>query len=274
MPEADPIFARLEFSLECAREAGELTLRAFRSRRFAVDAKDDGSHVTDADRDAETLIRDALERVFPDDGVFGEEHGERAGTSGYRWLIDPIDGTASFVHGVPLYGTLIAVERDGASVAGVIHMPALGETVHAARGHGAWHTTSESREAAPARVSTTRTLRESLLVMTAFDYFAKAGREAVFARLARAFARTRGWSDCYAHLLVATGRAEAAVEPSIKPWDVAPMTVILEEAGGRYTDWHGRASAYGPDGASTNGLIHEELLATLQGGDPRTGRYG
>ncbi len=263
MPAADPTLARLEFALECAREAGDLTLGYFRSRRFAVDAKDDGSHVTDADRDAETLIRDALERAFPDDAIFGEEHGERAGSSGYRWLIDPIDGTASFVHGVPLYGTLVAVEREGVSVAGVIHMPALDETVHAAHGHGAWHTKADSREAVPARVSAVRTLRESLLVLTAFDYFAQAGREDVFARLARAFARTRGWSDCYAHLLVATGRAEAAVEPSIKPWDVAPMTVILEEAGGRYTDWHGRASAYGPDGASTNGLIHEALLGVL-----------
>lgn len=263
MPAADPTLARLEFALECAREAGDLTLGYFRSRRFAVDAKDDGSHVTDADRDAETLIRDALERAFPDDAIFGEEHGERAGSSGYRWLIDPIDGTASFVHGVPLYGTLVAVERGGESVAGVIHMPALDETVHAARGHGAWHTMADSREPVPARVSATRTLRESMLVLTAFDYFAQAGREDAFARLARAFARTRGWSDCYAHLLVATGRAEAAVEPSIKPWDVAPMTVILEEAGGRYTDWHGRATAYGPDGASTNGWVHEELLGVL-----------
>jgi len=253
---------RLSFAVEAAREAGERTLRAFRSRRFGVDVKDDGTPVTDADRDAERALRAAIEASFPDDAILGEEFEDRPGSSGYRWIIDPIDGTKSFVHGVPLYGTLVAVERDRRSVAGVIRMPALDESVYAGEGSGAWHVAG-GESPVPARVSGVDDVSQAMMCTTSMDYFSRTGRGALFESLCGRFGATRGWSDCYAHVLVATGRAEVVVEPEISPWDVAPMTVIMREAGGRYTGWDGEETAYAPEGVSSNGLVHEAVLAML-----------
>jgi len=261
--DAAGVGSRLRFAIETARAAGERTLRLFDTPALAVDTKQDGSVVTEADRDAERFLREEIGSAFPEDGILGEEFGEREGTSGYRWILDPIDGTRSFVHGVPLYGTLVAVERERRSVAGVIRMPALDETVYAARGEGAWRQKGGD-DPVPARVSGVAALERAMLCTTAFDYFASGGREAIWFELARACGATRGWSDCYAHVLLATGRVEAVVEPEIKPWDIAPMTVIVEEAGGMCTDWSGVVTAYSPRALATNGLVHEAVLWLLR----------
>jgi histidinol phosphatase-like enzyme (inositol monophosphatase family) len=208
-------------------------------------------------------MRDGIRAAFPEDAVLGEEFGLTEGPSGYRWVLDPIDGTTSFIHGVPLYGTLIAVEREGRPVAGVIHMPALDETAYASLGHGAWHQRAGGAPV-PAHVSATESLSRAMVVTTSLDYFpSRAAHDAWLAIRARACA-TRGWSDCYAFLLVATGRADAAVEPSVKVWDVSAVRPIIEEAGGRFSDWSGRADATAPMCVVSNGRIHAELLDLLR----------
>jgi len=253
---------RLQLALRVAREAGELTLNYFNRRSFATEQKRDGSPVTTADREAEQLLRQAVAAAFPEDGFLGEEFGELPGRSGYRWIVDPIDGTTSFVHGVPLWGTLIGIEQEGRMVVGVIHMPALDESVYAAEGEGAWHTFRGSAPT-PARVSSTPALKDAMVCLTSFDYFTKTGREEAFHRIARASRSLRGWSDCYSHVLVATGRADAVVEPGVHVWDMAATQAIMPEAGGKSTDWNGVESPGSGHGVISNGLIHGSLLATL-----------
>lgn len=262
---------RLEAAVSIAREAGERTLPAFRSRRYGIETKLDGSVVTEVDRGTELWIRERVAEMFAEDGVLGEEHGELPGRSGFRWVVDPIDGTASFVRGVPLYGTLVSVERGGGkgeweSVVGVIAMPALGEMVYAGKGAGCWHVASgeDGRSPRPARVSEVRELGAATVCTTSLDYFVKTGRQRQYERLAEACTMMRGWSDCYAHVLVATGRVEAVVEPSIGRWDVAGMPVIMAEAGGRYSDLEGRAGAEWKNGVSSNAWVHEGLLAVMR----------
>mgnify|MGYP001261761650 CR=1 FL=1 len=238
---------RLRVAIELARAAGDLTLAYFR-RRVEVETKKDGSPVTVADRGAEALIRERLAARFPRDGVLGEEFGHTPGTSGFEWILDPMDGTISFVRGVPLYGTLIGVTHAGepgggggssaaGTVAGVIHMPALDEMVYAHRGGGCWHAVGGG-EPARCRASGAASLGDALVAMTDPNLFAR-HRPGSFGALGGACRAMRGWSDCYAHLLVATGRADAAVEPIVSVWDVAPMPVIMEEAGGVFFDWTG-----------------------------------
>lgn len=227
---------RARVAVELARAAGDLTLGYFR-KGVEVVSKADGSPVTVADRGAESLIRERLAARFPKDGVLGEEFGKAEGTSGFEWVLDPIDGTLSFVRGVPLYGTLIGVMQGGRSVAGVIHMPALAETVYAWRGGGCWYEVG-GREAERCRASGATRLSESLVAMTDPNLF-ESHRKGSFGAVSGACRAMRGWSDCYAHLLVATGRVDAAVEPIVSPWDVAPMGVIMEEAGGAFFDWRG-----------------------------------
>jgi histidinol-phosphatase len=253
---------RLSLALAAAREAGELTLSYFRRRSFSTEQKRDGSPVTTADREAEQLLRKAVAAAFPDDGFLGEEFGETPSRSGYRWIVDPIDGTTSFVHGVPLWGTLIGVEHRDTMVAGVIHMPALSETVYASADHGAWHL-FQGGSPAPARVTTTAQLADAMVCITSLDYFTRNDREDAFFRIARASRSMRGWSDCYSHLLLATGRIDAVVEPGVHPWDMAAALAILPEAGGLCTDWTGRATAMSGHGALSNGLVHGALLEVL-----------
>lgn len=260
---ADPEIARrLEAGVRMARSAGAITLGYFQSDRFQIDTKLDGTDVTTADREAEQHLRGEILRLFPDDAILGEEFGEHAGPSGYRWILDPIDGTASFVCGVPLYGTLIGIERGQRVVGGVTHMPALDEMVYAGEGGGAWHV-SRSGAITRARVSGVRELSRSVVCTTATDYFAKYGRTDLFLTLASSCAKFRGWSDCYSHVLVATGRVEAVVEPSIKVWDVAAARIIMQEAGGLYTDFAGEDSVYSGHALLSNGHVHAELLKVI-----------
>jgi histidinol-phosphatase len=246
----------LRFAVELAREAGEVTLRYFRSS-LVPERKADGSFVTEADRRAERLIRARLEESFPEDGVLGEEEGERAGTSGRRWIIDPVDGTYSFVHGVPLYGVLIGLEVLDEPVVGVVNLPALGEMVSAARGQGCfWN-------GARVHVSSTAKLEEALLLSTDFGTCERYG----FGRAAQALERRAGarrtWGDCYGHVLVATGRADVMLDPVMNVWDCAPLLPILEEAGGTFTDWRGQATVRGGNAISTNGALFAQVMKTV-----------
>lgn len=233
--------------------------------------KGDGSPVTAADRDAETFLRDEISVKFPGDGILGEEFGEQAGwgeASGFRWIVDPIDGTVSFVHGVPLFGTIVGVEYRGRPVAGVVAMPALDEVVWGGAGLGAWHevgvfASPEKATVGEARVTTTARLEDATLVTTSLDYFVKAGMPSVFARIQGACAAMRGWSDCYGFVLAVTGRADAVVEPLVKPWDICGVAPIVEAAGGRWTDFDGKPSIETGHCVVSNGLVHDELLQLL-----------
>lgn len=262
-PASRDVASRLAAALEMARAGGDLGLHYFRSQRFDIETKADGSPVTVADKETEQYLRRAIETAFPDDGILGEEFPEKPGTSGYRWVIDPVDGTASFVHGVPLYGVLIGVEREMRSIVGVVHMPALDETVYAARGHGAYFT-ARGEAARRTHVTGTPRLKESTVCITGFEYFAKAGRDQLIIELGKGCRRMRGWSDCYAHVLVATGRVDAVVEAAMNPWDSAASIVVVEEAGGRYTGFNGVASAHEGDALITNGRIHDELIELIE----------
>lgn len=249
---------RMRFALDVAEKSAQLVLRYFRTEDLSVETKSDASPVTIADREAEQFLRDQIGLVFPGDGILGEEHGEAEGGA-FRWILDPIDGTESFIRGVPLFGTLIGLEWNGDPVGGILGLPALHETIYAWRGHGAW-LVREGRRPKPARVSSVDSPDRSLLCMTSPSAFHQTGIGATFDRLAREFGKTRGWGDCYAYALVATGRAEAAIDHRMHIWDSAPLLPILEEAGGRFTDWSGVATIDGGNALATNGQFHDDVL--------------
>jgi histidinol-phosphatase len=256
----DDLSARLAFAVEIARQAGQHTLKYFRRVDLPIDVKIDRTPVTIADREAEQLLRQGIDDQYPTDGVIGEEFGENQGTSGYRWILDPIDGTKSFVSGVPLYGTLIGLERAGRSLIGVIYMPALEECVYAATGKQAWYVQG-SAAPRPARVSEKASLSQSLFCTSEVRTFDKLGRRGAFDALQSAAWTSRTWGDCYGYLLVATGRAEVMVDPAASVWDAAALQPILEEAGGTFSDWSGNPTIFSGEGLATNGRVLEEVLA-------------
>jgi len=258
--EADDALARrMAAAVAFADMAREVTLSYFSRRGTPVEQKRDGTPVTAADRGAEELLRREILREFPSDGVLGEEFGETDGTSGFRWVLDPVDGTKSFICGVPLWGTLIGLEERGRSVGGVIDIPGLDERVWGARGLGAHH--SAAGRVARASVSGVASLADAVLVTTATRTFENAGRWQTYRDLQKAAKITRGWSDAYGFLLVATGRADAMVEPVVAIWHVAAVAPVIEAAGGQFTDWHGEATTTGGEGIATNGRLHEQVLA-------------
>lgn len=261
-PIAAAIDARLQLAIRIARAAGELTLRYFGTSDLAVERKSDASPVTVADRGAELYLREEISAAFADDAILGEEFPAKEGTSGYRWILDPIDGTKSFISGVPLYGALIGVECGDESVIGVIEIPALDERVWAARGSGAWHARG-AHAPTPARVSQKTTLADGLFVVSQVDSFARQGRAEAFLRLQAAAAITRTWGDCYGYLLVATGRAEVMVDPIMSAWDAGAILPILVEAGGTFTDWRGQPTIHGGEGIATNGRVFDEVMRLL-----------
>ncbi len=253
------ILKRLELAKSVAVEAGQHTLQYFQQANLEVERKSDQSPVTVADRQAEQIIRDKIAAAFPADGILGEEFGETVGTSEYRWILDPIDGTKSFISGVPLYGTMIGVERDQRCDIGVVYVAGLDEGIHAAKGQGAWHFRGNSPPTA-ARVSTKKALADGVFVTSQIDSFEERGAAPVFEQLQRTAYVTRTWGDCYGYLLVATGRVELMVDPIMNVWDAAPLRIIMEEAGGTFTDWQGNATIHAGEGIATNGLILEEVL--------------
>ncbi len=247
-------------AIDAARAAGLITLEYFRREDLEVERKGDDSPVTVADRRAEDHLRRRIARAFPDDAILGEEMPEKPGNSGFRWILDPIDGTKSFIHGVPLYGTLIGVEHQGESVLGVILIPALDECVYAARGHGAWYVHAEDPPQ-PAKVSTCRSLCEGLFLTSEVANFEKIGRRDVYNRLEATARLSRSWGDCYGYLMVATGRAELMVDPVAAVWDLAALLPVIEEAGGSFTDWQGRRTIHSGQSIATNRHLLNEVLA-------------
>jgi len=248
-----PLRELLAVALEAAREGGRRTLAYF-NVGVGIEFKADGTPVTRADREAEAAMRARIAQSFPEHAILGEEEGESGGRGPYRWIIDPLDGTRTFVRGVPLYGTLVGVEVRDEPVVGVIYMPALDEMVAAACGEGCtWN-------GRPCRVSSA-SLDDALLVVT--DERAARARSGAYARLVDRTAMQRTWADCYGYVLVATGRAEVALDPAMNVWDCAALLPVVEEAGGRFTDWRGRRTIRGGEAVATNGLVHDDVVALL-----------
>lgn len=243
----------LDFAVTIGREAGEIALKYFRSS-FQVETKHDGSEVTIADRETEAHLRRRISERFSADGILGEEEKEHAGTSGRRWIIDPIDGTYSFVHRVPMFGVLVALVVEGDPVLGVVNVPATQELVCAARGLGCF------LNGKGARVSRTTSLREALILSSDFGMCEKYGFGPAAERLQHDARARRTWGDCYGYVLVATGRADVMLDPVMNIWDCAPLLPILEEAGGTFTDWNGRRTIEGGNAIATNGKLFDEVM--------------
>jgi histidinol phosphatase-like enzyme (inositol monophosphatase family) len=245
----------LAVAMEAAYLGGRRTLAYFNAG-VAVETKADDTPVTCADRESETIIRGHVARYFPDHSMIGEEGGSRTGDPDYRWIIDPIDGTKTFIRGVPLYGVLIGVEVKQRASVGVVYMPALDEMVSAATGMGCrWNGRA-------ARVSDISTLSEAALVVS--DVTMAVARSDAYERLAGATKFQRTWGDCYGYVLVATGRAEIMIDPVMNPWDCAPMLPILQEAGGRFTDWKAEPTIWGGDAVATNGRLHDPVMQIIR----------
>jgi len=251
-PSIDPDL--LSFATDIVSEAGALTLELFRSTEFAVERKGDGSPVTIADRNAERLLRERIESRFPDDAIHGEEEADKAGTSGRTWVIDPIDGTISFTHGVGLFTNLLYLEDEHGPAVGVINVPAIGEMVAAGRGLGCWF------NGARCHVNDHDSLSRAVLSASGFDWWT----EEQLTKAHRSGMLLRTWGDGYGYMLVATGRIEAMVDPSIHYWDIAPCQVIIPEAGGRWSALDGTADARSGSFVATNGHIHDAVLDALR----------
>ena len=259
---------RMQLAVRIVREVGAHAITYYQQQDIGLDFKPDRSPVTRADKEGEEIARRILDAECPADAILGEEYGEKHGASGYRWYLDPIDGTTSFVRGVPLFGCMAALEHDGEPVAGAVCFPALGEIVYAATGQGTWWATglgAPSEQLAPkrARVSAVADLGEAVFCSTGFHDFANLGKAEGLARLLGAVGSARGWSDCYGHYLVATGRVDVMIDPYMSVWDNAPLLPIVEEAGGRFTGLSGSRTIHEPNGISTNGLLHDAVLALL-----------
>jgi len=256
----DSDFLRMlhDTAVTLARAAGDVTLTRF-GQRVADEAKADGSPVTLADREAETLLRKRILERFPDHGILGEEFGEEKGSAPVRWILDPIDGTRSFMRGVPLYGVLIGIEVEGEPVVGVAHFPALEETVSAARGQGCrW-------QEGTAAVNDVTELDRAVVLTSDSEMTRTSPLCPGWLDLLSRVDYLRSWGDAYGHALVATGRAEIMIDSVLSPWDAAPLLTILTEAGGRFTDLAGGTGIHGGSGLSTNGHLHDEVLALLAG---------
>lgn len=248
----------LDFAVDIARGAGNITLEYFK-RSPETSTKADGSFVTIADREAEAYLRQRILAHFPGDGVLGEEEGERSGRSGRRWIVDPIDGTFAFVHGVPFYGVLIALEIDGVLTLGVVNIPALDEIVYAAKDLGCFWNGSR------ARVSQTGKIQDALLLCTDFEGCSSHGFGLAAEGLRQHVRASRTWGDCYGYVLVATGRADVMLDPVMNLWDCAALLPIIEEAGGTFTDWRGERTATGGNAIATNGVLFDKVMAIVNG---------
>jgi len=234
---------------------------------LVVETKPDLTPVTEADRAVEEALRRRIGAERPGHGVLGEELDEElggaGGGTGWRWVLDPIDGTKNYVRGVPVWATLIALQHDGEGVLGVVSAPAMGRRWWAARGEGAW--ASGPSGVRPARVSAVADAGDAFLGYDSVPGFEEHGLGARFLDLVRRCWRSRGYGDFWSHVLVAEGALDIAVEPEVAVWDVAPLQVIVEEAGGRFTDLAGAVRPDGGSAVSTNGVLHDEVLAALAG---------
>lgn len=256
------VAARLEFILQTYPEAARFVLEYYESAGLQVVWKSDQTPVTLADRGAEQLLRQRISERFPTDAILGEEFGETPGTSGYRWILDPVDGTKSFVAGIPVFGMLIGLQFQGACVAGLCGFPALNEVVYARQGAGTWRKRGDA-EPVRCHVRTTSKLSEALFCFTSAGGWDSAGHWEAFARLTRATRLSRGWGDCYGHVLVATGRADLMIDPALAVWDAAALIPIVTEAGGEFIDWKGNQTVDGGNGISVVPQLKAETLRVL-----------
>ena len=248
---------RLEVAIAAAKAAGEVALHYFRTD-VAVERKHDYSPVTVADREAEQRAVAVLRAAFPDHGILGEEFGEQSG-SGARWIIDPIDGTKSFIRGIPFFATLVALEEEGEITTGAVYAPALDDLLYAQRGQGAFD------KEGPLRVSSVDTVSRSMLVFGGPGMLRIRGYWPAYERLIDHSARQRGYGDYFGYTFVARGQAEAMIDIDLKPWDLAALKIIIEEAGGRFTDFSGAATAFGGSAIASNGLVHDEIRRLIDG---------
>ena len=258
---ADPNLSDiLAVAVDAARAAGQHTLKYF-GNKLDISYKSDESPVTRADVESEAIIRQKIARHFPHHAILGEESGETAGDNSHiRWIIDPLDGTKTFIRGVPLYGVLVGVEVDGIPRAGAAYLPATDEMIAAADGLGC------TCNGKPARVSKVNRVEDASLLTT--NFVRCTARLDGFAALASRALFPAGWGDAYGYTMIATGRADILIDPRTSPWDIAALLPILREAGGRLTSWGGRDTIRAGDAVATNGLLHPTMLASLTHAKP------
>jgi len=248
--------SRYDAGIELAQKAAKIAMGYYETA-LDIEWKNDESPVTVADREAEKFLRSSLNKYFKRDGFLGEEYDDEPGDSGYRWIIDPIDGTRNFVRGIPIWATLLGLEYKGEMLAGITVAPALNQTYRALRGDGAF------RNDIKINVSTINSLGASQLFYSSISWFVKAGMEKEFLALASATEKQRGFGDFYGFVLVAQGAGEIMIEHGVHAWDVASIIPLIEEAGGKFSDWKGNKSIYAPDVLVTNGLLHQQILDRL-----------
>jgi histidinol-phosphatase len=252
-PESDD----LALALALADIADVVTMRRYRADDLAVDIKPDMTPVTESDKAAELALREHLSNLAPGDAVLGEEFGSSDPGARRQWILDPIDGTKSYVRGVPTWSTLIGLQVDGEVTVGVCSMPALHRRWWASRGHGAF------ADGQRIQVSTVPTLETAMMAWSGIEDWDAIGRLDAIIELGRACWRTRGVGDAWQYMLVAEGAAEIATDPEVSIWDLAALQVIVEEAGGRFTDYAGVRTIAGRSGLATNGLVHEATLEII-----------
>lgn len=247
----------LDAAAEVARLAGDTALRYFRAG-ITIETKGDGTPVTVADRSAELVAREWLRSRFPNDGILGEELGEERPGAQRRWVLDPIDGTKTFVRGVPLWGTMVALHEGERILVGAVYCPAVDELVVGAPGEGCWWNGSRCA------VSAVSDLAAATILTTDERFPSHPDRGSLWRELAACVAVSRTWGDCYGYLLVATGRAELMTDPVLSPWDAAALLPIITEAGGTFTDWNGQVTAFEMAGViATNAALADEIRSSL-----------
>jgi len=256
-PSQTELLELLDFAVDIARGAGAITNSYFKGS-FVTERKADNSFVTQADREAERYLCSRIGEMFPDDAILGEEEGEKAGKSDRRWILDPIDGTFAFVHGVPLYAVLIGLEIGGEPSIGVVNLPALDEMISAARALGCFWNEQK------ARVSSTASLDQALLLCTDFGVCDQFGFGPAVEALQRQVHARRTWADAYGYVLVATGRADIMLDAVMNVWDCAALLPIVQEAGGTFTDWKGVPTIGGGNAIATNGLLFEPVMKIVR----------
>lgn len=259
MPASSNLSNLLDFAIDAAWQAGRLTLGYFQTG-ISAERKGDNSPVTIADKQSEQKLRGLIQQYWPDHGIIGEEYGEQPGKSNLTWILDPIDGTKSFVQGVPLYSNLVALVDDQGPLLGVANFPALNEVIYASRGGGCYWNGRRTR------VSTTSELKDAVLLASEIiDGYEKRGKTQAWERILDSTYIHRTWGDAYGYLLVATGRGDVMLDPIMQIWDCAPFQVILEEAGGTFTDWNGTPTIRAGEAIATNGVLFPQVMSAVKG---------
>jgi len=253
---SNPHLDRHKAAIGFAQKAAASALALF-DTDLQIEIKEDLSPVTKADREAEAILRESLTAAFPGDGFLGEEYGDQKGSTGYRWIIDPIDGTKNYIRGIPIWGTLLGLEFENDLVGGIVVAPALGQTWHGLRGEGAY------RNDKKIRVTDTPKLSQSHLFYSSLTWIQKSGKTKGFLDLIDNSERQRGFGDFYGFMLVAQGAGEAMIDHGLHPWDVAALKPIVDEAGGLLTNWDGGFSIHRSDVVGSNRHIHTRLLESL-----------